>query len=528
MKTTKATEKTLTQSRFFLDWTKAELGTGYRLLDYEFTSNMAITEESLQTAMEEKSNPKSNEFEFEIKVFKSEEEMIQQLDLEASAKAAAWGAQMQGKASWFKKNRFSKTSLVVMISVKQVLGTKNLAIDHLNLKKEALEKMKDSFEKFYEKYGSHFVGMIEYGGELNLFAKTEFTTEKSQQEASASIKASAKKVEGEGKFSSAFSKELQSYGLHLTGYGKGGSLEGMNPSASADEWNKWMFNTWIKTIEEKPAILRSELRELASIDNALDNYKQELRRPIYHTNLLVNSLSAYEKVNRDLIYLIEDGEKFIPAPSVLDQIKGEQQKAKLAIDALKEYRVCETSALNREKPEVVLKGHAKPEELEDTFKKFYKNVKNNRPIRERDPFYLQSTGREGSYFFGAPVGNLGGDEIMLANSNHKSSAIAIEFRGEVKHGGRVNICLAHPIKGKQYLTIGSIGNWIRVKKKAGQKGSWIISKKNQDDEHIRYGDRIRIVNPEQQNLTIKRAKDWGKFYLTAKTHQNHFILIHKI
>ena len=37
----------------------------------------------------------------------------------------------------------------------------------------------------------------------------------------------------------------------------------------------------IKTIEEKSAILRSELRELASIDNALDNYKQELRRPIH-------------------------------------------------------------------------------------------------------------------------------------------------------------------------------------------------------------------------------------------------------
>lgn len=116
-----------------------------------------------------------------------------------------------------------------------------------------------AYERFFEKYGSHYVKRAWVGGKALLFFTVLKSSQLSKQDIQAGIKASYTAVEGEAHAHLAASRERLLNSSECSVSGKGGDEIKLASLSSLDEAT---YNDWLRTVRDNPQTIELEVAGL--------------------------------------------------------------------------------------------------------------------------------------------------------------------------------------------------------------------------------------------------------------------------
>ncbi len=164
---------------------------------------------------------------------------------------------------------------------------------------------REQYDRFFERYGTHFVKRAWIGGQAKLIFTVVKSSNVSRQEIQQGIKASVAGMGSAGVSSSLQeSKEKLQSNSECTVWGQGGSEEGLAALSSLDEA---AYNHWLATIKENPQVIELEVAGIWTLIR--DKKKRQALLDAYMEATTFTPISAAFRIDQEIFFL--RGDKYL-------------------------------------------------------------------------------------------------------------------------------------------------------------------------------------------------------------------------
>jgi hypothetical protein len=412
----------------------------------------------------------------------------------------------------------------VVVSVRNVLSISPYDGSKLHMVDEAKKLMvaadAASFARFYNKFGSYFVGKRWRGGELNIVLRRDFASRKEKDTAAATARAAGMSWSADAKATKEKVSSLDKLNLKIEGHGVGGRLADFPADAGAVAVLDWVFKSWIPSLDDGTAgTLQLELMDLSTCNDGNPDFGKFLAGPHANYEALVDILLKLDALAARIDYLQRDPEHCAP----LAQQRGRLRTLSDEVGASRQGLVRKASdGLELAPPQESVH--------DDTLRAWNERIGTleqelglRRPILHGERFRLRTTGENDMYLAG-PYQNMG-----PRMDKSPARAEPLQFDGaDATIGADVRLHSQVGIGTRHIITAMGRNDWLQYKSGTDDAHTWRIEgKRNGGDAYIRSGDRIRITNKKYQDMTIKAAEKDGIYWAKAKPFRNHWLLIER-
>lgn len=515
---------------FSIDCELDQRGRGFKLADFEFTSSSPLTEQSVGEATLPAASTASGAWAFTVSVARSNRELIDKLDIKASAAARLWGVSVSGRASWFSESHFTAETLVVLITAHWVTEIRSLNVTKLRLKPEAAELMHDDPRRFYDHYGSHFMGSVNLGGQLSVFFKREFSSASEQRAAYAAINGKYGSGSASASALSELASSLDTYHMQAEGFGIGGDpVLPYQDTWHAQEWIGWALNTWMKSVPANPGAMSAELWNVWTVENATSEFPVAigLADALEDQRALTDWRLRLEQIQAAARYLLDDSESLAPSTAQREQLVAWQGGAAADIVAMQAHYV-KNDKLHLEPP-ARLRANAvialNPDTVEPALDDLQKHLERRRPLKMNDLIFLSTTGENQCWIAGPREG------MGPSMSQSEAGAVVLQVGFQAPRvGGQIRLYSTVGLGDKQQIAVVSRNDWLQYRKRdnSSDQQKWTIEAKREGgDACIRHGDHIRLTSVKYPDMTIKARQKDGIWWAKAMSFTSHWLLIHR-
>lgn len=310
---------------------------GFQTLKYDFASQHPCTPESLKAARAD--DPLSaTSFEFKVSIATSKEELIQHLDIEASGRAAVWGATVKGSASYMKDLSFTEETIVVAMTARQVTRQSVFDPNQLVLQDDAKLRMEQQdFKGFYLRYGAYVPARITEGATITLFMKRSCSSRTEKQKIAAALGAQGGGYKADASVAKEAAKTLNDHKFEIQAFGKGRAepIDQDILKMTASEAVKWAFSTWLNSAAE-PTAISAELINVWSLRGADPDFESWVEGPTFKKEALTDAIIDVEALKGTCDYILNAGDLTKPAAGVAKEVEAYRLGLGKAKTALKE------------------------------------------------------------------------------------------------------------------------------------------------------------------------------------------------
>ena len=504
---------------------------GFQHLKHQFTSQHPCTPESVKRARQP-SSLTSATFEFKVSVATSKKELIRHLDVAFSGRAAVWGAEVTGAASYVKDVTFTEETIIVAMTARQITGQTSFDPNMLVLKEKAQNSMDNSdYAGFYALFGSYIPGRITEGATISLFMERTCTNRAEKEHIAASLGAQSGVYKADVSATTKAADTLNKRKFTISAFGKGRATPVPNVlEISASEAVEWAFKTWLQSSAE-PTAISTELINVWTLPGSNPGFETWIQDPSDEKDALTEAILDVEELIGMSNYLLVDADLATPAEAITNEIKSYRSALKNGKDALLQSIATADAKVAYPTPESVLElplGSKNLQSIEDRLDEIETSL--TKPVlNSKSEFKLQITGQSVAF-----IGKDQGGYPQVAMSAKHADVFTFDGVNPVV-GGVIRLKAR---SAGALLRCDSDGQQISYDKKPYDSRKWkILAKRSGGDQNLRIGDKIMIQNVMLHNKNNKnnKAKEslnigikeiGGK--IVGKKQKSHYLRIVKV